>query len=274
MRNLLTLLFKYRVLIVFLILQLVALRLMISNLNYHKSKYLSASNKLFASVNEKRTNLAYYFLLQEENEILAQQNALLFQQKFNVAALQDFSDTITTFFSDSLPYQLISGRVINSTVNLPQNFLTLNIGSKHGVEPEMGVISENGVVGIVKGVSKHYSTVIPLINNNLTLSLAIKRNNFFGFYEWPGKNYRLANLNDIPFHVDIFEGDTLVTRGNSGTFPPDVQVAIVSNVNNEPGRNYQQITIELLNDFKKLNHIYVVKNALKEEQQLLEEQFN
>lgn len=239
---------------------------------YQNAKIFTASNYYTASVNEARSNIAYYFKLKDENSLLSQQNALLFQQKFN-SALQNFDTLSSPIFNDTLPYKLIAGKVINSTINLPENFLTLNVGALHGVKAEMGVISDYGVVGIVKDVSEHFSTVIPLINSTFSISASVKRLNYFGFYEWPGNSYKYAVLNDIPQHVNLTVGDTLVTRGASGIFPVGIPLATVSSVLKKPGRNYLEVDLELLTNFRTLKHVYVIDNALKEEQKKLENQF-
>jgi len=246
--------------------------LVFSNLTYHKSRYFSSSNAIAASIVEKRTNISQYFSLTEENNLLANQNALLLQQKFNYNSFNQ-NDTNKKYIFDSIPYMLITAKVINSTVNLPQNFITINKGLKHGVEPEMGVITENGAVGIVKDVSENFATIIPLINTNISLSLAIKNNGTFGFYEWDGKNYQFAQLVDIPKHIEVNVGDSLITRGSTGSFPPNLLVAVVNEINNEEGNNYQNIQIKLSNNFRSLNHVYVVKNSLKSEKEILELNF-
>ena len=61
-------------------------------------------------------------------------------------------------------YRFIVGRVINNSLARPRNFLTINRGSADGVCADMGVVDQNGVVGIVNVVGEHASRVISVLN--------------------------------------------------------------------------------------------------------------
>jgi rod shape-determining protein MreC len=125
-------------------------------------------------------------------------------------------------------------------------------------------------VGVVKDVSEHFSTVIPLINLNFAVSAELKKTGNFGLLRWDGKDYRYCGLYDVPGHVEIEEGDTLVTRGSSAIYPRDVPVGIVRTVEKKLGSNFHQIKVELSNDFNALRYVYVIENLMKEEQKELE----
>jgi rod shape-determining protein MreC len=134
----------------------------------------------------------------------------------------------------------------------------------------MGVINTNGLVGVVKDVSEHFSTVIPIINLSFTASAELERTGSFGLLRWDGKNHRYAMLNDIPGHVDVREGDTLVTRSASGIYPRGIQIGTVAQVEQKDGSNFHQIKVLLNNDFGQLRYVYVVDNLLRAEQDLIE----
>ena len=53
-----------------------------------------------------------------------------------------------------------------------------------GIAPEMGVITGHGIIGIVKEVSAHYSTVISFLNTQSKVSVRFKKNNYFGSMFW------------------------------------------------------------------------------------------
>jgi len=80
------------------------------------------------------------------------------------------------FASDSteqFPYSFVTADVVNNSVTHLSNYITVNKGRKDGVEPDMGVVSERGVVGIVSTVSDHFSVVIPLLNPKFKLSCKV-----------------------------------------------------------------------------------------------------
>jgi rod shape-determining protein MreC len=57
--------------------------------------------------------------------------------------------------------------VVNNSVSHRQNYITINIGRNNGAYQGMGVISNDGVVGVIAATSPNYSTVISLLNTTL-----------------------------------------------------------------------------------------------------------
>ena len=133
----------------------------------------------------------------------------------------------------------------------------------------MAVISSDGVVGIIRNISNHYAVVLPLINVNLRVSAKVKKNGYYGSLQWDGNDYRYSYLNDIPFHVDVQRGDTIVTSGFSSIFPEGELVGFVESVDKETA-NFLSIKVKLATDFKKISDIYVIENRKKEEKRELE----
>jgi len=87
---------------------------------------------------------------------------------------------------------------------------------------------------------------------------------------WDGKDYRYALLNEIPFHVKVSKGDTVVTSGYSSIFPEGIIIGVVKDFNFNQGNNFYNIYIQLSTDFMNLNHVNVVSNLYKDEQKILE----
>ena len=59
----------------------------------------------------------------------------------------------------------LSAKVINNSIFKRNNYLTINKGKKHGVEDGMGVISTNGVIGIVHSTSENYALIISILKS-------------------------------------------------------------------------------------------------------------
>jgi rod shape-determining protein MreC len=122
---------------------------------------------------------------------------------------------------------------------------------------------------VVASVSDNFSTVIPLLNRNFRLGSKIARNDYFGILEWTGMNPELARLREIPLHVDIARGDTIVTSGFSAIFPPELNVGVIESFKVTEG-NFYDITVRLAVNFRNLTHVYVIGNIYREEQLELE----
>ena len=160
--------------------------------------------------------------------------------------------------------------MINNSTNKRNNYLTLNKGKLDGVKPEMGVISSDGVVGIVKDVSDHYCSVMSLCNKDFHTSAKLKKNNYFGNLSWEGGNPSKAVVIEIPKHVPLVKGDTLVTTIYSGIFPEGIKIGTIDNFEIKAGENFYTSVVNLSTNFYNLSYVYIVNNIFKGEQKKLE----
>jgi rod shape-determining protein MreC len=79
-------------------------------------------------------------------------------------------DSTAQFF----PYDFVMGKVIYNSFNYLSNYITINKGKKDGIAPDMGVVSNKGVVGVVSTVSENMAVVIPILNPKFKLSCKVK----------------------------------------------------------------------------------------------------
>lgn len=269
MKEIIKLILKYHFTIIFILLEIVSFSLIIRHNEYQRAIFSQNASTLFGNISSMTTDVKDYFRLKEINESLADENLLL---KKRLEEFEVLRDTITrgTIVQDSIPvYDYMGAKVVNATFNRLKNYLTINRGRKNFFEKEMGVASPEGVVGLIQDISENYSIVIPLINVDSRISAKIRKNNYYGSLQWDGDNYRYSYLNDIPYHVEVTEGDTIVTSGLSKIFPEGIVVGYVESVDKETA-NFLKIKVRLAVDFKKLHHVYVIENSKKNEQKLLE----
>jgi rod shape-determining protein MreC len=271
MRNFIQFLVKYHIFLFFIGLQTLCFLLIIRNNSFHEASFANSSNKLVGTLFTWKNAVTQYIELQSVNDELARENEEL-RNKLNSSFISVNEHFV--MINDTLrerKYRYKSAKIINSSVNKQLNFMTINKGRKDGLTPEMAVVNQQGLVGVVKDVSEHFSSVIPIVNLSFTASAELQRTGNFGLLRWDGKDHRYAVLNDVPGHVDIQPGDTIVTRGASGIYPASIPIGEVSEVEQRVGSNFHQIRIKLFNDFGKLRYVNVVENLLKEEQLILEE---
>lgn len=274
MRLLFLLLWRNNFTIVFFLLQGVCLYLLIENNKYQNATVLNATNAVVTKTTEGVSYIREYIHLRENNRFLAEENAKL-RSQLKEAMFQN--DTVRSQINDTLTkqqYTFITAKVINNSVNRRNNYLTLNKGRLQGIKPEMGVITSNGIAGIVKQVSDNYCTVMSLLHKDTRISAQLKSNNFFGSLVWNGENPLYASLNEIDKTVPVKVGDTIVTTSFSSIFPAGIMVGIVSSKELKKGSNFNDIRVKLSTRFENLTYVYVVDNLMKEEQRKLEEQSN
>jgi len=269
MKNFLRFFVQHHFLILFLLLETFSLLLLFSTNPYHKVRFYNYSHALSGRWSSKVENILDYFSLRNENQKLAEENASLYNRmgsSFTVA----FADS--AYMGDSLmprKFLYLTSKVVNNTVNKQFNYMTLDKGSRGGVEPEMAVIGSEGVVGIVKSVSENYSSVLSLLNRDFRVSAKIESNGYFGPLSWSGENPDFATLIDIPFHVHMSKGDTIVTSGFGGIFPEGYMIGTIADFKLKGG-NYYEISVKLSTDFRKLHYVQVIKNFAKTEIDSLE----
>jgi len=269
MRSLLRFLVRYNFPILFLVLELFALLLVVINNPIPHSRVFSGIQNVNGYIFEKSYGLRQFLDLKYENDRLARENSRLRALAVQIIDKEGVADSYV-YSNEGGVYEFIPARVINNSVNRQSNYLTLDIGSLSGIQPDMAVVAPDGIVGVVRNVSAHYSTVIPIINNKLQVSVVLKNSNYFGSLVWDGKSYRNAIVNEIPVHIDLEKGDTLVTSGYSALFPPGEMVGTVESFRETPGGSFRILNINLSTDFKKLSRVYVIKSLGKEEREAIE----
>ena len=273
MRSLLKFLLRIHFLLLFILIEIFSFSLLVNKNNFHKAKVVNFSRQFAGSFYTKTANLKQYFSLTEENQKLAVENTRLLNiiestYKSDEIFFRSVYDTIT-----NQRYKYTSARIINNSINKKYNFLTLNKGLQQGIRPEMAVVSEGSIVGVVKGVSNNYSTVISLLNLDLKLSSKVAKNGFYGSLAWDGKGYQTAILSEIPLHADIQIGDTIITSGFSSIFPEGVYIGFINDIE-EKGGSFYEIEVKLSTDFKRLNNVSVIGSLFQNEKIELEKETN
>jgi rod shape-determining protein MreC len=209
MKNLINFLIQYSVVFLFLLLEIISFTLIVKNQGYQKSVFLSSSNSVVSGLYKVSNSVFEFFKLSAANESLSEENTALKNEIIHLqnelAALKPETkrDSLNFKIPPEMEYELISAKVINNSTHKLQNYITLNKGSRDGIHADMGVVSENGVVGIVKTVSEKFSVVIPVMNQNIKINSKFKKNNYSRPLVWNGRDYRFANLTDIARHVEF-----------------------------------------------------------------------
>jgi rod shape-determining protein MreC len=270
MRTLLRFIQKYSNLLLFLLLEAIAIAFMVQGSSYQRSKLVGLNREITGYLFSKVDGAREYFSLKQVNSQLAEENLDLRNRLAILSARVDTTLVISGSRED-VQYHYVPSRIVHNSVYKQYNFITLDKGKKDGVFKDMGVISEQGLVGIVLESSKNFATVIPILNRDFRLSVKIKSNNYAGILQWEGDSPLYAMLSEIPFHVNITEGDTILTSGFSSIFPEGIEVGRIESFVLEKG-NFYDIRVKLSTDFQQLFHVNVIRNFRQEEQLNLEEQ--
>ena len=257
---------KYHFPIIFVILEIIAFTLFINQHSYQRSRFLNSANRISGALFESYTQVSQYLGLRKANQLLAKENRQFHEFVLNLPGSEPKHSAIED------QYHVFPARVINNSVNLQNNYFTINKGKKDSISPEMAVLAPDGAVGVVKAVSDHYSLCISLLNCKFSLSARLNKSDYFGSLSWDGTNYRFAYLHEIPGHVLLHPGDTIVTSGYSAMFPENIIIGTIDSYQKTQGEYFYLIKVKLAADFKNLRSVYIINNRLKKEQHLLEEE--
>ena len=270
MGRLLELLFKWRSEVLLIFLVLLALGLTVTQSSHQKAVWLSSSGDLMGSIHRFTNNTAAYFTLKKRNNKLQEENAelraSLYQAQFEKALIDGSfatSDTLT-------PYEVIPAKVVKNSVLRKRNYITLNKGSQQGVTPDMAVISDQGVIGIVEQVSENYATVMSLLHEESSINASIKESSYFGSLVWNGKKLDHCQLYDIPKTASIQIGDSIVTGGMSSIFPPGILIGQISQFSVPQNSSFYTIEVSLNNEMPNLSQVYIINHRNQTERRTLE----
>lgn len=269
MQQIISFIFKNSILLLFLLLLGISLSLTIQSHSYHRSRFVTSANAVTGYVYDEMHKAEEYLNLKGQNEKLARENAYL------KSILYNKKDTLS---KDSLAlpgiagnFKVIQSKVIFNSYNVHENYLTINTGAKDGVKPDMGVVSSQGVVGIVENTSNGYATVISVLNTKFKLDAKIKKADHFGSLTWNGENAGYAQLIDVPRLASVRKGDTIVTGGRSVIFPENIPIGIIDKIYVDKKTNYYTLNVRLFNDMTSLGHVYIIENKDRSEIIQLEE---
>jgi rod shape-determining protein MreC len=270
--------------VVYLILLIFSLTLVFNSNYFHKSKVLIFSNSIANYSTENFNYLNEYFELKKINSSLLEENLVLKNQ------LEKINKNISLDSLTNINFSYKNAKVISNNLSSFKNRLVINKGIKDGLKTEMGVISSDGIVGIIDNTTKRYSSIMSILNIEMKINAKVKRTEHFGTLEWDGFDTRHLTLNDISETAKIKVGDSIITGGMSLIFPEGINIGTISKIisqnethSNTKGRaikisvrddsiidydireNYLNIEVKLHNDMSNLNNVYIIESFNKKE---------
>ncbi|MFN4298187.1 MAG: rod shape-determining protein MreC [Thermaurantimonas sp.] len=249
---------KNAYLLFFLFLQSIALSRVIKHNYFQSYLWFTASNYAVGNLHKMVFDIREYLSLKSQNQILQRENATL-RNALNTEPLTEAN--YRGYVNDTVRKQVYTyqeANVLYSTYNLQNNYMIINRGSVHGIKPGMAIITPVGVAGITKDVDSHYSTALTVLHSKFSISCRPINSYNFGSLTWNGKNYRYAQLIDLPKQTRIRNGDTVVTDVRSLIFPEGIPVGIVKSYRLRDPGDFIEAQVELFTDFSSINQVYVI----------------
>lgn len=274
MRNFIAFLKRFQVILFFALLQGLALAWYFTFSYFPRTQYLTTANNVSGSILSMQNDVSKHFKLEEDNKKLQEENVRLRNQLKESKLLlssASFIDSVQLIKGDSvIHYEYIPGQVIRSTLDRSDNYFTINIGTRQGVKRGMGVISTNGIVGVIHFAGDRFSVVKSCLTKNINVDVMLEKSEVQGLLKWDGNSYRSGNLTGISNDTEIKKWSKVVTRGTAGIFPRGLSVGKVKSVDVIEGESLWDVKLVFAEDFSKTYSICVVKNILLDEQREVE----
>ena len=274
MKNLLDFFVKHSAWFVLMLYLILSCVLLVRNNPYQQSVYLTSANAVCATVYEGISSVTDYFHLKGINDDLQERNALL---EMELVDLRARVNDLKMQLPDTLKSQpvlqhfdFVVAHVISNSIAQTNNYITINRGEADGIKPEMGVVDQTGVVGIVNVVGKHSARIISLLNPDIRLSCKLRDSEYFGSMVWEGGDSRYAVLEELPKHLTYQVGDTVVTSGFSTVFPEGIIVGTVEGRARNLSDSFVSLNVRLTTNFSQLSTVRVITNDMAEELRMLE----
>lgn len=261
----------------FILLEGISFVLIVSFNNYQSAVMFTSANNIAGNLYETVNGIDRYFGLKSENDQLIEHNVRLMNElQACKEKLEEYNDSVqlAEYIEQKRKeegFTYMSARVVNSSYNKVDNYITLDKGSKDGFETEMGVFNNDGVVGIIYQTSDNYSLVIPLLNNRSNINCRVKGTNSYSALQWEGDDARYSYMVDLPRYAVFEQGDTVVTSGFSSIFPADIPVGIIESLEDSEDGLFYRAKVKLFVNFTNIDNVFVIGNKGKDEQVALEQ---
>ncbi len=285
MGNLFLIILRFKDTLVYFILSILCFYFAVNFNHLQRVNWLHASNGLGGAVYKSTSNINSYFVLKNENLRLVESNGQLLAEierlRTNYSLLGDSIYKINAnlkgdslFMKDSAKvgkFKLLDPainalyipcRVVYNSVVDDENFITIDKGSLDGIQIGNGIVTASGIIGKVVSTSLKYSLVKSVLHVHNSVSARIKNSNELGSIKWNGSTPNYVNLTEIPRHLKIKKGDTIVTTDYNSIYPKNHPIGKIAEVSVDENQPFWEIKVLLFENHQKLEHCFAYRNQL------------
>lgn len=168
-------------------------------------------------------------------------------------ALVDYKQSATQF-------DLLAARVIGRDTATWSSTVVINRGSADGVENDMTVVTELGLVGHISETGINTSKVQLILDPRSSVGTLVQRpqSRVAGIVEGDINNPNMPRMINIPKNSDVIVGDMIVTSGFGGIYPKGIVVGTIKEIQNEESGLLKFGVIETNVNFQKLEDVAII----------------
>lgn len=208
-------------------------------------------------------------VLQEQNDALKEENESLEDRLDEAILLEEENERLRAYLGMKNKYPSFTmeeGRVISySSGNYMTNF-TLDRGSLHGIEINMPVITDQGIVGRVSEVGLNWCMVSTIIESNVSVGVYIQRSGAGGLVsgDYSLMNEGVCKLGYLDANADIQIGDKILSKGTGSMYPADLEIGTVIDISMDEYSRNTVATVKPSVDFSSLTWVMILTGYAKE----------
>ena len=223
-----------------------------NGLTYLKNK-VAGNNTFFTDIKN----------LKAENEKLTQKNSELEQMLRELENIKTENETLKEYLNLTEKYgeyKTIPGYVINKDISNYSKTIVINIGKKDGVEENMTVIGDKGLVGHVISATDTTAKVQTIIDTASSISCSMSTTKEAIVCKGTLDEESSLKAMYIPTDSNIIQGDSIETSGLGGIYPKGIHVGTVKKVTNTKNMIDRYAMIETAINFDTLDTVLVITN--------------
>jgi rod shape-determining protein MreC len=165
-------------------------------------------------------------------------------------------------FEERNHLESVVGSVVAKDVSTEFRAIRINRGEADGIQRNMAVVNDEGVVGRILRTTRHTADVVTIVDLLSAVDVVDERSRARGVIE--GLTEDVCQLRYVLRTDDIQPGDVLVSSGLGGFFPKGVPVGSVSKVARKSFGITQDVEVKPSVDFSKLEEVLVITKAESE----------
>ncbi len=223
-----------------------------NGLTYLKNK-MAGNNTFFTDINN----------LKEQNKQLKEKNSELEQSLRELENIKTQNETLKEYLNLTEKYgeyKTIPGYVINKDISNYSKTIVINIGKKDGVEENMTVIGNEGLVGHIVSVTESTAKVQTIIDTASSISCMMSTTKESIVCKGTLDETSSLRAMYIPTDANVIQGDSIETSGLGGIYPKGIHIGTVKKVTNTQNMTNRYALIDTAIDFNKLNSVLVITN--------------
>ena len=251
------------VVLIFLLVEGVAIWCYATSTPYTESKIVARVSVMGGAVSGVATDIKHFFSLPRHNRELTARVAELEQmlQRDWVTELSD-SDSLSGALVDidQLHFRYHPSRVVSMTTGRMRNYIIIDRGTDDGISENMGVITPNReLVGYITACSERYSVVMSVLNTSFGIGGCLTENDYSCSVRWDGGSTHYVELIDLSTYAEPKEGMLVEVR--SERMPEGIAIGYIESYELNPSRTAYSARVRLATDLSTLDNIIIVENT-------------